>query len=180
MEQLLDIAKQHADYVEIYEKDSISDQTKFENSKLTDIESSRRSGVGLTLIKNGCLGYAYTRNLIDRDQLVGVEALDRPLILDGRGVEAVVQKILSGAARSADGAPHTVVVGRDETVGRHERSRASGYAQHRQTGPLEPRVIGVEAISVREVLVRRILERPHLPIVEPSGALRVAGIRDLR
>ncbi len=70
MERLLDVARAHADKVEVFSKESLSDEVKFENSRLKDIDSSRRSGIDLTLIKDGKLGHAYTRNLVDREELV--------------------------------------------------------------------------------------------------------------
>lgn len=92
MEKLMEIARKHADKVEIYADTRSSDEVSFENSRLKDIDSSMQSGVGLTLIKDGKLGFAYTRNLIDREALVqnaldaikgGVEAgYDLPLTKD--------------------------------------------------------------------------------------------------
>ncbi len=92
MEKLMEIAKKVADRVEIYSESGASDGVSFENARLKDIESSLQSGTGLLLIKDGRLGYAYTRNLIDREGLVrnalasikgGVEAgYDLPLTKD--------------------------------------------------------------------------------------------------
>ncbi len=70
MEQLMEIARRAADRVEIYSAAGSSDQVSFENGKLKDIESSRLSHVNLLLIKDGKLGFAYTRNLIGREALV--------------------------------------------------------------------------------------------------------------
>ena len=70
MERLMDIARKAADKVEVYSETGNSTGVSFENSRLKDIESSMRSGVGLLLLKGGKLGYAYTRNLIDREGLV--------------------------------------------------------------------------------------------------------------
>ena len=89
MEKLMDIARKVADKVEVYSETMSSTGVSFENSRLKDIDSSMRSGVGLLLFSGGKLGYAYTRNLIDREGLVrnalasikgGVEAdYDLPL-----------------------------------------------------------------------------------------------------
>jgi len=70
MERLLDIARKKAGKVEVYGEKSTSDDVSFENSKLKDIESSIQSGVGLLLMQDGKVGYAYTRNLVDREGLV--------------------------------------------------------------------------------------------------------------
>jgi PmbA protein len=70
MEKLLEIAKRVADQVEICLRAASTDGVSFENSKLKDIDSKMQYGVALRIIKNGKLGFAYTRNLIDREQLV--------------------------------------------------------------------------------------------------------------
>ena len=89
MEKLMDIARKAADKVEVYSETTNSTGVSFENSRLKDIDSSMRSGIGLLLLSGGKLGYAYTRNLVDREGLVrnalasikgGVEAdYDLPL-----------------------------------------------------------------------------------------------------
>ncbi len=70
MERLLEIASRKADKVEIYSRSDVADGVRFENGRLKDVESSMLSGIGLTLMKDGRLGTAYTRNLIDREALV--------------------------------------------------------------------------------------------------------------
>lgn len=70
MERLLEIARGKADKVEVFSQATSSDLVSFENGRLKDVESSMLSGVGLTLIKDGKLGTAYTRNLTDREGLV--------------------------------------------------------------------------------------------------------------
>ncbi|MEO0078704.1 MAG: metallopeptidase TldD-related protein [candidate division WOR-3 bacterium] len=70
MERLLEQAKRVADQVAVYSEDSVSDGVDFENSKFKNISSGMESGVNLLLIKDGRMGSAYTRNLIDRDKLI--------------------------------------------------------------------------------------------------------------
>lgn len=70
MEQLLELARRAVDQAEVYEEDRVSDGVSFQNGKLKDIESRRRYGVGLTVVKDARLGYAYTRNVHDRQGLV--------------------------------------------------------------------------------------------------------------
>ncbi|MEJ2369702.1 MAG: hypothetical protein P8Y07_02485 [Gemmatimonadales bacterium] len=69
-------------------------------------------------------------DILDRDQLVGIEALDPPLIVQRSGIEAAVQQVLARSARSAHGAAHAVVVGRDQAIRRDERCRAAGNAKN--------------------------------------------------
>lgn len=70
MEKLLEIAKRVADQAEIYSAVSNTDGVSFENAKLKDIDSKMQYGVALRIIKNGKLGFAYTKNLVDREQIV--------------------------------------------------------------------------------------------------------------
>lgn len=70
MERLLETAKKVCDKAEVYSVDYRSDSVSFENGQLKDIESSMQSGVSLRIMKNNCLGFAYTKNLRDREELV--------------------------------------------------------------------------------------------------------------
>lgn len=89
MEKLLEMAKKVSDLAETYSLDERTDGISFENAKLKDIESRSQSGLSLRIIKDGHLGFAYTKNLLDRREFLqnaldslkgGVEApLDLPL-----------------------------------------------------------------------------------------------------
>jgi len=81
MEELLEIAKKVSDQVEIYSLERTVDSVSFENAKLKDVDSKLQSGISLRIIKEGKLGFAFTRNLID-----GEEFLQNAL--DSLGVEA--------------------------------------------------------------------------------------------
>ena len=92
MEQLLEMAKKVSDKAEVYSIDSKVDNVSFENAHLKDIESRIQSGMSLRIIKDDELGFAYTKNLIHRKQLIqnaldslkgGVEGLfELPLTKD--------------------------------------------------------------------------------------------------
>ncbi len=71
MERLMEMAKRVSDQVEIYSLDQTTDGVSFENGKLKDIESSLQSGLSLRMIKDGRLGFAYTKNLLNREELLG-------------------------------------------------------------------------------------------------------------
>ncbi len=75
MEKLLEKAKKACDKAEIFSLGHSNHSVSFEDAKLHDIDSKIQSGVSLRIIKNGKLGFAYTRNLIDRDELL-LNALD--------------------------------------------------------------------------------------------------------
>ena len=89
MERLLEIARKHGSQADVYSLDYLDNNVSFENAKLKDIDSKIQSGIALRLFKDGKVGTAYTRNLIDREGLVqnalaslknGVEAAyDLPL-----------------------------------------------------------------------------------------------------
>jgi PmbA protein len=70
MDKLLKIASQAADQAEVYYQESTSDSVEFNDSKLTKCDSKLRSGVALRVIKDGKMGLAHTRNLLDREALV--------------------------------------------------------------------------------------------------------------
>ena len=94
MERLLEIARKKADRVEVFSQAKSSDLVRFWNGKLKEVDSSILSGVGLTVMKDGRLGTAYTRNLIDREEL-----LRNALFALAGGVEA--DYALAGAAAPA-------------------------------------------------------------------------------
>lgn len=70
MERLLEMAGKVSDRAEVFSLDSRVDNISFENAKLKDMESTMLSGVSLRLIKNAVQGFAYTRNLEDREGLI--------------------------------------------------------------------------------------------------------------
>jgi PmbA protein len=86
MEKLLQMAKQFSDQAEVYSRESTYNSVSFQDSKLHDLDSVFQSGVSLRIIKDGKLGFAYTRNLIDRQEL-----LDNALTSLEGGVEANYQ-----------------------------------------------------------------------------------------
>lgn len=70
MEELLELAQRVADKVEVYGDEEDVEEVTFENGRLKNIESALRSGVALTLIRDGKLGFAYTRHLTDPTRLI--------------------------------------------------------------------------------------------------------------
>jgi PmbA protein len=70
MEKLLEMAKKVCDKVEVYSIDYTYSPVTFEDAKLHDIESKFQSGISLRIIKNGKLGFAYTKNLLNRDEIL--------------------------------------------------------------------------------------------------------------
>ena len=83
MEKLLELAQKAADQVEIFSIQSTANKVSFKDAKLYNIDTDFQSGVSLRIIKNGRLGFAYTRNLTDRQGLLNNAVLS----LEG-GVEA--------------------------------------------------------------------------------------------
>jgi PmbA protein len=70
MEKLLTLAQAQEAQAEIYRLDAESSWVSFENGRLKDITSSLQSGLSLRLIKDRKIGFTYTQNLIDRDELI--------------------------------------------------------------------------------------------------------------
>ncbi len=70
MEKLLQIASQMADQAEVFYIEEAGDSVEFSDSKLDKADTSMSAGIALRVIKNGKLGLAHTRNLLDREALV--------------------------------------------------------------------------------------------------------------
>ena len=70
MEKLLDMARKVCDQAEIYYCDPTSSEVMFQKGELHDIESQFQSGMALRIIKDGKLGFSYTKNLIDREEFL--------------------------------------------------------------------------------------------------------------
>lgn len=89
MEEILKIARNKSDKAELYYLEEKTDLVIFENSRLKDIDSKIQSGISCRIQKDGKMGFAYTKNLYDRAELMknaldslagGVEAsFDFPL-----------------------------------------------------------------------------------------------------
>ncbi len=77
MERLMEMAAKVSDQAEIYSVEDASDGISFENANLKDIESKSQSGLSLRLIRQGKLGFAYTRNLLHRQEVLrnGLDSL---------------------------------------------------------------------------------------------------------
>ncbi len=70
MEKLLKLASQAADQAEVYYTESTEDSIEFSDGKLDKADSTLSSGIALRVVKNGKMGLAHTRNLLDREALV--------------------------------------------------------------------------------------------------------------
>jgi PmbA protein len=70
MEKLLEMAGRAADQAEVFSTEQSSISVSFHDAKLYDIKTNFLSGVSLRIIKDGKLGFAYTRNLKDRQGLL--------------------------------------------------------------------------------------------------------------
>jgi len=70
MERLLEIAKKQADAVTVFGASYTVDNVSFDNARLKSADSHLNSGTALTVVKDGKQGFAFTRNLIDREGLV--------------------------------------------------------------------------------------------------------------
>ncbi|NLP05453.1 TldD/PmbA family protein [Candidatus Fermentibacteria bacterium] len=70
MEKLLRMALEGADQAEVFCHDSQSTELATRDGRVTSASSSISSGVALRIIRSGRMGFAYTKNLSDRAELV--------------------------------------------------------------------------------------------------------------
>ena len=110
------------------------------------------------------------RDVHDVDQLVGLEVGHTALVGQRGRVEAVVEEVLAVLRDLRDEIAHAVVVGQDESVGRHQGGRAAGDPERAEAGPRVPVVAGREAVGLLQVRGGRGVEGPHLAVVERAGA----------
>lgn len=70
MNRLMALAKAHSDQVELYSLEQIQNSIDFEDTELRDIRSTMQSGITMRIIKDHKLGFAYTKNLQNNEELV--------------------------------------------------------------------------------------------------------------
>ena len=70
MEKLLKLAKQAVDQAEVFYFDDTSDSVSFNDAKLDKADTSMSAGIALRVIKDGKMGLAHTRNLLDPQALL--------------------------------------------------------------------------------------------------------------
>lgn len=70
MEKLMDMARKVCDQVEIYFCEPTTSKVIFQKGELHDIGSQFQSGMALRIIKDGKLGFSYTKNLVDREEFI--------------------------------------------------------------------------------------------------------------
>jgi len=83
MKHLIDIARHKVDQAEVYHTEDSSDSISFSDGKLDKADSTLSSGIALRIIKDGKVGLAHTRNLLDADTL-----LRQAMISAENGMEA--------------------------------------------------------------------------------------------
>jgi PmbA protein len=70
VKKLLRIAQKKSDQAEVYALNDVYNVVDFENSSLKNMESKMQSGVSLRILKDSMMGFAYTKNLLKRSELV--------------------------------------------------------------------------------------------------------------
>ena len=66
----MELAKKSCDKAEVYSLQHNINSVSFENAKLHDIETNFQSGLSLRIIKDNKLGFAYTKNIQNREELI--------------------------------------------------------------------------------------------------------------
>jgi PmbA protein len=103
MEKLLEMAKKVSDQAEVFAQEYADNSVSFQNAGLQKINSSFQSGLSLRIIKDGKQGFAYTQNLIDRQEL-----LDNALVSLKGGVDAGFDFPLTESALTLDNCDHSL------------------------------------------------------------------------
>lgn len=105
MERLLELAGKQADAVTAFNSNYTVNTVRFENGRLKAADSYLNSGTALTVVKGGKQGFAYTRNLNDREGLVrdAVAALAGGVEASGPLPEPVKLPMLDTEAESPGG-----------------------------------------------------------------------------
>jgi len=130
MEKLLDMAKKVTNQAEIYSAEYTSNSVTFQDAKLYNIETNFLSGISLRIIKDGRLGFAYTRNLIDRQEL-----LDNALRSLEGGVEAPYDLPATKGIKNLDTYDPTIkTITSNELV--EEAKRICGILKSKATGEI--------------------------------------------
>ena len=70
MKKLLEIASRVSDQAEVYSIRTDSSDLEMRNGTTTNLSASIQSGYAIRLLKDGRIGTAYTKNLLDREELV--------------------------------------------------------------------------------------------------------------
>jgi PmbA protein len=70
MEELLEMANKVCDEAEVYSVEQNHRPVTFKDARIHDVDTKFQSGISLRLIKNGKIGFAYTRNLLEREELL--------------------------------------------------------------------------------------------------------------
>lgn len=70
MKKLLETASRVSDQAEVYSIRTDSSALEMRNGTPTDLSASIQSGYAIRLLKDGRIGTAYTKNLLDREELV--------------------------------------------------------------------------------------------------------------
>ena len=103
MEKLLEMAKKVSDQAEVFSQEYADNAVSFQNGGLHQIDSSFQCGLSLRIIKDGKQGFAYTRNLINRQEL-----LDNALVSLKGGVDAGFDFPLTESAPKLDNCDHNL------------------------------------------------------------------------
>ena len=126
MERLLEIACKHTDAVTVFGASYMVDSIGFENARLKRADTYLNSGTSLTVVKDGKQGFAFTRNLIDREGLVrdAVAALAGGVESAGDLPQPVKLPTLDTAAEKVGG--NSVLVDECRRVTNYLTSRVKG------------------------------------------------------
>ncbi len=72
MEEILDIARRHADSAEVFRVTSVRTPVQFEANRLKQIQTKESVSIALRLVKNGKMGFAQASGHIPAAELVNM------------------------------------------------------------------------------------------------------------
>jgi len=128
MEHLIELAKRKVDDAEVYYTEESSDSISFTDGKLDKADSSLSSGIALRIIKDGRIGLAHTRNLLDADAL-----LRQAMISADQGMEVKFRFPLTRDAYKTDTySASTETLGKKDLI--DEGKRMIEYIKARSDG----------------------------------------------
>lgn len=70
MNELVDLAVRKCDGAEMFSIEQNENSIRFEDGKIKYLQSTMQSGLALRVIKNGKIGFAYTKNLRSNEELI--------------------------------------------------------------------------------------------------------------
>jgi len=93
MMKMMELAVRAADEVEIYQERTSSTEVRYSNGKADDIQSLMLGGTTIRLLKNGKVGFSYSRNCSEPERLIEGAVASLSAGVDGPASFATVSQV---------------------------------------------------------------------------------------